>query len=67
MAIAGGGAMIFWNLNIAAGYTQVELQAANGSSALTVIRTGDNVGPSAVAGGELNVGDCRFEGQYRVA
>lgn len=67
MAIAGGGTMIFWNMNITAGYTQVELQAANGSAALTVIRTGDNVGAAAVAGGELIVGDCRFEGQYRVA
>lgn len=67
MAIAGGGAMFFWNMNIAAGYTQVELQLANGSSLAIVTRMGDNVGPSAVQGGELNVGDCRFEGQYRVA
>jgi len=67
MAIAGGGTFIFWNMNVAAGYTQVELQFANGTSLAVVTRNGDNVAPSAVAGGELNVGDCRFEGQYRVA
>jgi hypothetical protein len=67
MAIAGGGPMIFWNLNVAAGYTDVSLQAANGASVLSVVRSGDNVGPATVQGGELNVGDCRFEGQYRVA
>lgn len=67
MAIAGGGTFIFWNMNVAAGYTQVELQFANGSSLAIVVRSGDNLGPGAVAGGELNVGDCRFEGSYRVA
>jgi len=67
MAIAGGGPIFFWQLNVAAGYTDVGLQAINGSSALTVVRSGDNVAPAAVAGGELIVGDCRFEGQYRVA
>lgn len=67
MAIAGGGTMIFWQLNVAAGYTQVELQFANGSSLPIVVRSGDNLAPAAVQGGELIVGDCRFEGQYRVA
>lgn len=67
MAIAGGGTMIQWQLNVAAGYTDVNLQMANTDTRLTVLRSGDNVAPAAVAGGELIVGDCRFEGQYRVA
>lgn len=67
MAIAGGGTMLFWTLNVAAGYTQVELQINNAGSAMFVVRSGDNVGPSTVQGGELIVGDCRFEGSYRVA
>lgn len=67
MAIAGGGTMIFWALNVAAGYTDASLQMANTDSRMSVVRSGDNVGPASVAGGELIVGDCRFEGHYRVA
>lgn len=67
MAIAGGGTGIFWSMNVAAGYTQVELQASNGSSLIVLTKNGDNIAPAAVAGGELLVGDFRFEGQYRVA
>jgi len=67
MAIAGGGTMFFWNMNVAAGYTQVELQFANASSLAIVTRNGDNVAPAAVQGGELNTGDNRFFGHYRVA
>jgi len=67
MTIAGGGAMIVWTLNVDAGYTQVSLQAVNGSAVLGVVRSGDNVAPATVLGGELIAGNCWFEGQYRVA
>lgn len=67
MLIAGGGTMIVWTLNLAAGYTQVAMQIVNAGQAMTIMRSGDNVAPSAVAGGELIVGNCWFEGQYRVA
>jgi len=66
MSIAGGGAMIVWTLNIAATYTYVALQATNGSSALGVVRSGDNVAPATVLGGELIAGGCWFEGNYRI-
>ena len=67
MLIAGGGAMIAWAINIAAGYTDVSLNFVNGSSAASVVRSGDNVAIVNVLGGELIVGDCRFAGQYRIA
>jgi hypothetical protein len=67
MLIAGGGALIVWQLNISAGYTQVAMQMVDGSSAMTIMRSGDNVAPGAVQGGELIVGNCWFMGQYRVA
>jgi hypothetical protein len=67
MLIAGGGAFIVWALNLAAGYTYTALQAVNGSSVLGVVRSGDNVAPAVVLGGELIVGNCWFEGHYRVA
>lgn len=67
MAIAGGGAMISWALNVAAGYTDVSLNFVNGSSAASLVRSGDNVAIAGVQGGELIVGDCRFAGQYRIA
>lgn len=66
MAIAGGGAMLLWAINTAAGYTDVSLNILNTLSTMNVVRSGDNVAPGNVAGGELIVGDCRFEGQYRV-
>lgn len=66
MAIAGGGAMLLWAINTAAGYTDVNLNILNTLSTMNVVRSGDNVAPGNVAGGELIVGDCRFEGQYRV-
>lgn len=67
MAIAGGGAMITWAINTAAGYTDVGLQFTNGAVVGSLTRSGDNVAIASVLGGELIVGDCRFEGQYRVA
>lgn len=67
MAIAGGGTLIMWALNVAAGFTDASLQAQSGLTAMRVTRSGDNVAPTLVQGGELIVGDCRFEGQYRVA
>lgn len=66
MAIAGGGTMLLWAINTAAGYTDVNLNILNTLSTMNVVRSGDNVAPGNVAGGELIVGDCRFEGQYRV-
>lgn len=67
MTIAGGGPFLAWAINVAAGYTDVALQFANGSSLPVLPRSGDNLAIGFVAGGELIVGDCRFEGQYRVA
>lgn len=67
MAVAGGGAMIAWALNVAAGYTDVNLQFTNASSAPNLVRSGDNVAIANVQGGELIVGDCRFAGSYRIA
>lgn len=67
MAIAGGGTAFFWAANVAAGFTQVGLQAANGSTLMVVVKSGDNLAPGAVLGSELIVGDWRFEGSYRVA
>lgn len=67
MAIAGGANIFFWNLNVAAGYTHVAGQIANGASVLLLIRNGDNIAAQPVLGGELVVGDNRFEGHYRVA
>lgn len=67
MAIAGGGSIFFWQLNVAAGYTDVGLQFANGGSLALVVRSGDNLAPAAVAGGELlAASDCRFSGSYRI-
>ena len=65
MVIAGGGTLITWTLNLAAGYTDASLQFTN-SAVATVLRSGDNVAAVAVAGGELIVGDCRFFGHYRI-
>lgn len=67
MVIAGGAAMIEWQLNVAAGYTDVNGQFTNGSSVMTLVRSGDNLAPASVLGGELIVGDCRFFGSYRMA
>lgn len=67
MAIAGGGTLIAWALNVAAGYTDANLQIVNADTRMSLLRSGDNVAISTVQGGELIVGDCRFEGQYRVA
>lgn len=67
MAIAGGGTFIEWAINMAAGYTDAGLQAANGSTSMIITRSGDNLAPGAVQGGELIIGDFRFWGQYRVA
>lgn len=67
MANAGGGAFTAWAINVAAGYTDVGLQFANGSSAAVVTRSGDNVAIANVQGGELITGDCRFSGGYRIA
>lgn len=67
MAIAGGATMLFWAANVAAGYTQVEGQMSNGEAFLRIVRSGDNLAPGSVAGGELIVGDWRFAGQYRIA
>jgi hypothetical protein len=67
MAIAGGGAMLSWAINVAAGYTDVNLNFTNGSSLAALVRSGDNVAVAGVQGGELITGDCRFAGQYRIA
>lgn len=67
MAIAGGGVLIEWQINVAAGYTDVNSQFTNGSSVMTLVRSGDALAPASVLGGELIVGDCRFEGSYRIA
>lgn len=67
MAIAGGGPLLTWALNVAAGYTDVGMQVQNTASVAGIVRSGDNVAIANVQGGELIVGDCRFEGQYRVA
>lgn len=67
MTFAGGGPMTSWAFNVAAGFTDVSIQLVNGSSLALIPKNGDNLAISAVAGSELIVGDCRFEGQYRVA
>ena len=72
MAIAGGGTMFGWRgITLPAGFTQVGLQAANGSTSLTIIRQGSNAAATIVQGAEIvlvgGVLDFRFEGQYRVA
>jgi hypothetical protein len=67
MTYAGGGPMTSWSFNVAAGYTDVGVQFLNGSSLPLIPKSGDNLAISAVAGSELIVGDCRFEGQYRIA
>ncbi len=70
MAIAGGGVMILYSgLTVAAGYTQIELQAANGSTQVAINKNGSGVAPASVIGAET-VGvagaiDLRFFGQYR--
>jgi hypothetical protein len=71
-AIAGGATMILWVMNIsAAGYTQVEGQLGNGSSAMTLVKSGDGVGgASVVAADFVLVGanlEFRFFGSYRIA
>jgi hypothetical protein len=68
MAIAGGAGMIAWSANIVAGYTEVAGQFANGSSAMTLIESGDNLGLATVQGGEIiATSQFRFQGNYRVA
>ncbi len=70
MAIAGGGTMILYTgLTLAAGYTQIELQAANGSTQFAINKNGSGVAAASVTGAEVvgaagNV-DLRFFGQYR--
>lgn len=66
MAIAGGGAMLSWALNVAAGYTDVNLNFVNASAAASLVKSGDNVAITGVQGSELITGDCRFGGSYRV-
>lgn len=72
MAIAGGGTMLGYNgLTLAAGYTQVEIQAANGSLNFAILKSGSGVALASVTGGEV-VGaagavELRFFGVYRVA
>lgn len=66
MTYAGGGPATSWSFNVAAGYTDIGIQLVNGSSLALIPKNGDNLAISAVAGSELIVGDCRFEGQYRV-
>jgi hypothetical protein len=68
MAIAGGAAMIIWVANIVAGYTEVAGQFANGSSAMTLTESGDNLGVATLQGGEIiATSQFRFHGHYRVA
>jgi hypothetical protein len=68
MAIAGGASMIVWQANIAAGYTQVAGQFANGSSSMLLVESGDNVGLAVMQGGEIiTTTQFRFEGSYRIA
>lgn len=67
MAIAGGGSFGVWTINVAAGYTDVAMYIVNGGSAMFMARSGDNVAPAVIQGGELIVGACWFEGSYRVA
>ena len=65
--IAGGGVFIQQNINVAAGYTQVEGQILSGNTFMSIIRSGDNVAPAVVQGGELNATfDFQFWGVYRV-
>lgn len=64
---AGGGTFTGWAINTAAGYTQVGLQFANGSSVANLVESGDNLAPANVQGGELIVGSCRFAGHYQIA
>lgn len=67
MAIAGGASVFFWTANIAAGYTQLGGQIANGGSAMTLIKTGDNIVAATLDGTEvLATSQFRFEGSYRV-
>lgn len=66
--IAGGIVFIQWQFNIAAGYTQVEGQILAGATSISIIRSGDNVAPAVVQGGEaLAAFDLQFWGEYRVA
>lgn len=68
MAIAGGAAVFFWQANVAAGYTQVGGQVANGGTAMTLIKDGDNIAAVAVDGAEIiATSQFRFIGSYRVA
>lgn len=67
MNFAGGGTFTGWAINLQAGYTQVGLQFANGSSVASLVESGDNLAPVAVQGGELITGSCRFAGHYRIA
>jgi hypothetical protein len=69
MAIAGVMAMEWRNVDLPAGYTSVALQFANGATAASLIRSGDNVNFAIVQGAELTGGvyDFRFGGHYRVA
>jgi len=70
MAIAGGGTMIgYLGLTVAAGYTQIELQAANGSANFAINKNGSGVALASVTGAEC-VGvagaiELRFFGEYR--
>ncbi len=69
--VAGGAAFPAWTLDLPAGFTQVGGFVPDGGTNLQLERTGDNVAPTAVAGGEVvlvaGVSNFFFEGQYRVA
>lgn len=67
MIIAGGGTMIAWLYNVAAGYTDVNFEVLHSQSFLTLIKNGDNIAQATILAGELLVGGVWFEGQYRVA
>lgn len=65
----GGVTMSYWTLDVPAGYTFVQGAISDGESQIRLVRSGDNVAPASVAGGEVvlvgGVADFKFEGQYR--
>jgi len=74
MAIAGFCTFVQWQFNVAAGYTHVVGQFANGSTSMTILKNGDNLASTIVQGSEValiggggtNI-DLRFGGGYRCA
>lgn len=69
--IAGGATMILWQTNLSTAHTQIAGQLNNGSAAIALIKSGDNLGGAAVIGSDIAIVgllvEFRFEGQYRVA